>query len=657
VHSSLLGKTRKRLTALLCACAIGLVAAGCHNNNNQSSGYGIAWVSLTDEPGDFTSYIVTVESLQLTGKTYGLINAVTIPEVVDFTKLVQFSELWSSAGVPVDTYTSASITLNYTSAQINVLVNGVPVKATVVDPTGAVVSGVTLTVNFDPNNQLTFQPTYASTNALRVAIDFDLAASNKVDLTTSPPTVTVKPYFTVATSASDNKLIRVRGPLVNSSVNVGTYSTYVRPFFDEVNSLGTLTVFNSASTVYTLNGLTYVGKPGLQALTQSSAGSTMTAAWCTFQPTATLVPGITAGIFYPTYVVATSTLEDFYTDGMEGDVIARNGNVLTVRGVTLFANSAQVVQYENADSLVTLGPATLVTADGVYNLPNLNYNSVSVGQHITARGLYSTNAAGVALLDSTGSSSTNTGSVRLHSTELFGALNSSAAGGLLMNLQAINDWPVSNYNFAGNGASAAQDPVAASYAVNSGTLALPVGPDGVTPIGPGGLLWIDGYTSPFGTAPPDFIAESVNAQENVPASMVVRWTGLGTAAPFATLTDSGLTINLANAAFGSGEIRIGAQSIDITTLAALPPLTIVPQVAPAPPAGLPSVFLPRFSVGPGAVASLVTNPVESFNGFAAFVTQLNTTFATPTPATKFTARGLYNSATNVFTASNIDVVL
>ena len=79
MHSSLLGKTRKRLTALLCAYAIGLVAAGCHNNNNQSSGYGIAWVSLTDEPGDFTSYIVTVESLQLTGKTYGLINAVTIP--------------------------------------------------------------------------------------------------------------------------------------------------------------------------------------------------------------------------------------------------------------------------------------------------------------------------------------------------------------------------------------------------------------------------------------------------------------------------------------------------------------------------------------------------------------------------------------------------
>ncbi|MGO9935282.1 MAG: hypothetical protein ACLPV8_26175 [Steroidobacteraceae bacterium] len=621
----------------------------------MNSGYGVAWISLTDEPGDFTSYIVTVDSLELTGKNYGLITAISAPEAVDFTKLVNFSELWSSAGVPVDTYTSATITLDYTSAQIYVQVNGVPVQATVVDPTGAAVTTVSLTVNFDPSDQLTFQLTPASTNALRVAVDYDLAASNVVDLTTSPPTVTVKPYFTVATSASDSKLIRVRGPLVNSDVGIATYSTYVRPFFDEVNALGTLTIFNTPSTIYTLNGLTYVGKPGITALSQTSAGSTMTAAWCTFQPTATLTPGITAGIFYSTYVVAGSTLEDFYTDGMEGDVIARNGNVLTVRGALLDANADQIVQYQANDALITLGTATLVTADGTSSLPDLNYKSVSVGQHIIARGLYALTAANVPTLDSTGSSSTNTGSVRLQSTEMWGSLISSAAGGLLLNLQAINDWPVSNYDFAGNGATAAQDSNPASYAVNTGTLALPVGPDGVTPVRPGDLLWIDGFTSPFGTAPPDFIAESINAQQSVSATMLVSWTGLGTAAPFATLTDSGLTIDLSNAAFGSGEIRIGAQSIDITTLAATP--QIIPQVAPAPPAGLPPVFLPRFSVGPGAIASITTNPVQSFNSFTEFVTQLNTTFATPTPATKFTARGFYNSATNTFTASNIDVVL
>jgi hypothetical protein len=655
VHSLFKDKACKRAATLLCACLFGLAAAGCHRNNTNS-GYGVAWVSLTDEPGDFTSYIVVVSALQLTGKTYGLINAITVPETVDFTKLQNLSELWSSAGVPVDTYTSATITLDYTNAQISVMVNGAPVAATVVDPTGAAVTTVALTVNFDPNNPLTFQYTYASTNALRVAVDYDLAASNTVNLTTSPPTVVVKPYFTVATTASDNKLIRVRGPLVNSSVDVGTYSTYVRPFFDEVNALGTLTMFNSASTVYTLNGLTYVGTPGLQALSNASAGSTMTAAFCTFEPTPTTVSTITAGIFHSNYVIATSTLEDFYTDGLEGDVIARNGNVLTLRGATLFANSAQIVQYEDTDSLVTLGPATLVTADGTSNLPNLNYNSVSVGQHITARGLYSLGTNNVVMLDSTGNSSTNTGSVRLMSTEMWGSLVSSATGSLVMNLQAINDWPVSNYNFAGNGASAAQDPLAASYAVNTGTLALPVGPDGVTPLAPGDLLWVDGFTSPFGTAPPDFIAESVNAQQSVPATMLVSWTGTGTAAPFATLTTSGLTIDVTNAAFGSGAIRIGAQSLDITTLSATPPLTIVPAAAVPASNGLP-LFEPRFSVGPGAITSIVTTPVLSFNSFSGFVSQLDTTFAAPTPATKFTARGLYNSATNIFTASNIDVVL
>ena len=46
-----------------------------------------------------------------------------------------------------------------------------------------------------------------------------------------------------------------------------------------------------------------------------------------------------------------------------------------------------------------------------------------------------------------------------------------------MNLQAINDWPVSDYNFAGNGASAAQDPIAGSFSVNTGALTVARGCD------------------------------------------------------------------------------------------------------------------------------------------------------------------------------------
>ena len=198
MHSSLKVRARNRLAALLCACAFGLIAAGCHHNN-LDSGFGVAWttLSLTDDAGQFSSYIVTVDSVVLVGKLNGAVSAITVPETVDFTKLVNLSELWSSAGLPVDTYTSATITLDYTNAQISVMVNGAPVAATIVDPSGVTPSTVAVTVNFDPSNQLTLQPTFATSNALRLSFDFDLAASNTVDLTASPPKVTVKPFMSI----------------------------------------------------------------------------------------------------------------------------------------------------------------------------------------------------------------------------------------------------------------------------------------------------------------------------------------------------------------------------------------------------------------------------------------------------------------------------
>jgi hypothetical protein len=359
-------------------------------------------------------------------------------------------------------------------------------------------------------------------------------------------------------------------------------------------------------------------------------------------------------------VIAGSTLEDFFTFGLEGDVIARNGNTLTVRGGELFLNANQVVQYQNLDSQVLLGPSTLVTADGIATLGPLNYNSVAVGQHITVRGLYSLLPGNITMIDASGVSSTDTGSVRIQQTELFGSLISSASGSVLLNLNAINLWPASVYNFAGNGASA---PTAASFSVNTGSQTLPAA-------AAGDPLWIDGFVSPFGTAPPDFIAATVtgeppvngqpavavNAEATVPASLVASWTGTGSAAPFSALTANGLTINLADPAFGSGQLRIGAENVDIKTLSASPPLTIVSATAAPASNGLP-LFMPVFSVGPGAVTGSTTNPIQSFNGFAAFVTQLTTTFATPTPATQFVARGFYNRTTNIFTASSIDVVL
>jgi sulfur transfer complex TusBCD TusB component (DsrH family) len=650
VHPSFGRYARKHSRTLLFAAAF--LAAGCHHNT-YNSGYGIGWVTLSSTPGDFTSYVVNVNSVSLNGAAYTAYPALQAVEIVDFTKLNNVSELLASASIPNDTYSSASIVLDYTNANISVMVNGVPTKATVVDSTGAAVTtsstnGLqTINVTFDSAYRPIIQPTYGSSSALRLAINVDLAASNAVNMATSPPTVTIKPFVTMATSAPDTKPVRVRGPLTNSSIGLGTYTVYVRPFYDEGSSLGSLSIFNDPNaTVYTINGTTYAGSQGLSALSQTSAGSTMTAAYTTYQPTPTLNASVTAGKFNSIYVIAGSSLEDFYTWGLEGDVIARSGNTLTLRGATLQFNNGvtpYISYIDTPDAVVLLGPGTIVTADDNTTLKGLDYNSVSVGQHIIARGVYTLPASGVTTLDATGTV-TNKGSVRLVSTQLWGSLVSSAPGSAVMNLQTIDNWPVSIYNFTGNGAGAVTP---AGYVVNTGSLAIPAG------VAVGGPLWIDGTTTPFGSAPPDFNASAVSAELSVPARLKVDWTSTGTTAPFATLTNAGLTIDLNNPNYSSGVIRVGSESIDLKSSG-----VVNPQIVPATPigdAGVPAKFLPSFAIG-NLTSTANTSAVAVYNTFSSFVTQVPLSIVAATPALHFVAAGVYNRGTNTFTASSIDVV-
>ncbi len=218
------------------------------------------------------------------------------------------------------------------------------------------------------------------------------------------------------------------------------------------------------------------------------------------------------------------------------------------------------------------------------------------------------------VLNATGTSSTNTGSVRLQSTEFWGPLVSSAGAGLVMNLQTINNWPVSDYDFAGNGVTAAQDPAPAAFSVDSGAIALPAGTAAGDP------LWVNGFTTPFGSAPPDFTAVAVNNELSVQTAggQVGGARPDGTGHPdlrrgqpgmrprepaghldaahrhhdavHASCPTVGFSIDLSNAAYVSGVIRIGPESIDLKSLPASP--LVVPTTLP-----VTSTFAPRFGYG------------------------------------------------------------
>jgi hypothetical protein len=457
---------------------------------------------------------------------------------------------------------------------------------------------------------------------------------------------------------------------------------YVRPFYDEQNSLGSLSLFNTPSTIYSINGASYVGIAGINELQQLSAGTTMTAAYTTFVPTVNNLPNppAAAGIFYPVYVVAGSTLEDIYTEGLSGYVTARSGNTLTLSGSTLFINNfettcnayGETICYNNAATQLLVAPGTIVTADDSTQT-GLNSDSIAVGQYISARGLYELPASGVVTLDATGTSSTNTGSVRILSSEIWGSLVSSTADSVVMNLQTINGWPASSYDFSGNGASAAQNPTAAAFAVNTGALTVPAG------VVAGDPLWVDGIFSPFASAPPDFNATAVNSEASVqlaggsgtpagsytcgvgsqvcdPASLQVLWiTTHGTTTPFVGLSNSGFSIDLSNAQLDTAVMRIGPESIDLKSLPASP------MVVPTP---LPTTtsFSPRYSVGNPTTAGTTptvpsTTAISQYSAFAGFVDQVVATMTTANPAVQFEARGFYDRPNNKFYATSINLVL
>jgi hypothetical protein len=674
---------RQAASALLCAVAI--FAAGCHGNPNDSD-YGIAWVTVTDQPGDFSSYIVTIDSVTLTRNDGIVVTAASAPEIVDFTQVSDIAEMWGSTAIPNGTYLSATIALDYTSiaaggtSLITVLVNGVPTTATVLDAASdAAATTYSVTVTFDPNNPLVITPTYASTSAQRLAIELNLAASGVVTISAGVPTLHVRPFLTAGVQAADNKLIRVRGPLINSSTDVQTYTVYIRPFYDEANNIGTLTLFSQPNTVYTINGKTLLGSNGLDALSVLSAGTTMTAGYTTFEPTINPANAAAAGKFNLLYVVGASTLEDEYTEGISGDVVARTGNTLTLAASTLFLNTADTFYFCVTGSTtcapktqVLLGAGTIVTADDNTTLTALSADSIAVGQHIAVRGEYSILADGTTQIDARGST-TNTGSVRLLSTEVWGPLVSSAAGSLVMNAQTIHNLPVSDFDFAGNGAAALNP---AAFVVDTGSLTLPAGTAAGDPV------WSDGYFTPFGSAPPDFTAVALNNELSVqtaggpvgggaptvpgtftcgigsqvcePASLQVAWSG--TTTPFATLSDTGFSINLANKELSSAVIRIGPESIALKSLPASP------QVVPTS-LSVTSTFAPQFTVGDPSTSTTTTTVTTAttslhvYNTFAAFVTEVNGTVNTASPAVQLEAHGIYNRATNIFTATSVNLVL
>ena len=625
-------KTMRGSLAGLAACGM-LLLAGCGGGMSSgmssgmggtsaaascsSSSCGASMVTLTDAKGDFLSYTVNLTSLKL--QTAAGASVETMPAVtkVDFAQLVDLTEVISAGQIPAAEYVSATLTLDYAGANITADDGtGTAVALKPVDANGAALTGaVTVSIKLDNANHLLITPGRTG----RLAFDFNLAASNTVDLAAA--TVTVSPTLVATVVPSDDKQIRVRGGLVSASTTANDFVLNVQPFHDQSKTTGQVTVGVATSTTYQVNGKAYVGAAGLAAIAALPA-DTMVAAFGTLQKD--------TQTFTAAAVLAGTSLENPAKDLVSGTVIARTANTLTLRRATVWWHGGGDFESENHDVTVTVADGTAVTKEGAMGA--FTIADISVGQHIDAFGMASTatgTSSGNKTLDATA------GAVRLELTPAWGVVSSLATGSATVKLQSLDGLPVSAFNFAGTGTSTATDATAAAYVIDTGMLSQA----GLTMNAPARVI---GFVTPFGKAPPNFTAQTLVNFSGVPQALVVDWAAKGSAMAFTGLTATSTSLQLSLTGVGNLHfIQIGPQQVDLTTLATAP--TIAPDTMAANE---------TFTIGHRGKYK-----TENFNTFAAFVTAL---FADLTPTATvagLAATGQYDSAANTFTANRIAVLI
>jgi hypothetical protein len=591
-------------------------------------------MTLTDAAGDFLTYQVGLVSLQLKKGDGSLVETVPSTTTVDFAKLVNLSEILSSRQIPSGDYVSAQVTVDFTNASIQVDDGtGNPVAVSAIDSTGTPLHKLQLDVQLDQQNKLAIQGGKAS----RIAFDFNLLASNTVDLTAK--TVTVNPVLVASVVAPDNKELRIRGSLVSVDETADSYTVQVKPFHEKSSDeKSPLVVHTTDVTAFEINGKPFTGAAGLTELAAQPA-DTVTVAFGTLQST--------DQSFTAARVRAGTSVEGGGMDHLSGDVIARNGNTLTLHAAELEDHDGNE-HFQSHDATVTLADATAVTIDGqAASDPAHTIAELSVGSHVDAFGTAATDSDGKVALDAT------SGRVRLEFTRLKGTLSAVGTNQVTMMLTSIDRLPLTLFDFSGTGLTAAQNSDPTKYVIATGNLPL----DAFAVGGPAQSI---GFVAPFGGAPPDFSAKTLsnstssadggnggddqggmNDGSHDSAELQIDWGKTGTTLPFKVLDAAHLDLDIANASIGEHH-RIDAEpaNIDLKTLASDPSIL--------PDAGATSLF---------AIGHAQSHRIENFNSFAGFEAALATELNGTVAALRLVAAGRYDSVANTFTARHLAVQL
>jgi hypothetical protein len=641
---------------------------------------GTAVVTLTSTPSTdtFLTYRVGLVSIQLqtsSGRT--AVQALPSSTTVDLAQLVNLSEVVGATGAG-GTFTQAVVTLDYSSADIvydNGTVDGIALKP--LGTNGQALGQVTLTLELDPSNQMSV----VRKSAARLSLDFNLAASNIVNV--AAKTVTVTPLIAASASPIDSKVVHIRGPIAGVNTSNSVFSSGIVPFDFGTAGAGQLQISPSTVTTYEINGTPSTGTAGLTQLASLTSG-VMTASFGTLTSTtngttADTTTGTdttttvsvcsdgsnpttgTTGIlicangstptttdsgttpttattgtslsFAATQVLAGSSVQGSGFDRISGYVSARSGDTLTVEDGTLISNEG-TNSFIPGTATITIGANTQVTQFGVGSSVSNGTQQISVGTQISAFGTASPlDSSGNVTLDA------SAGRVRFGLSTASGLVTVQGTGALTLNLVSgsLGGRSPAAFDFAGTGTSPSYDASAAVYQVSTAAFDLTNATAG-TPVEVSGVVTAFGGAS---STTPDFGASTLLDNTTIIAELVLDWGG-GTPAPFTSYSTTQIVLNARNSSIGARhEIEIGAQTVNIVGIATNP------QINPNA-----TSTTTVFTIGHAS-----TGTFENFITFSSFVTQLQTELNGSVLATGITALGTYTASSYTFSASSITLFL
>ncbi|MGA9033494.1 MAG: DUF4382 domain-containing protein [Sulfuricaulis sp.] len=499
-RQGLLGALLLFTGAFLAACGSG------GGSDSTSSDSGVVYVGLTDADGDFITYSVDITALTLTRADGAVVDALPVKTRVDFAQYTDMTEFLNAATVPSGVYTRVDMTLDYTNADIRVASGSNALLVSPKDTSGNPITTMTLQVKLDGNKPLVVRPGIPA----HLTLDFDLEATNTVDLNAA--TVTVSPLLLADVDLATPKVHRVRGPLVSVDPTASEFVVAVRPFHRLIGDFGRLTVKTDNATMYEIDGDAYQGAAGLTQLDGKPQG------------TATVAVGnfnVATHSFLATEVYAGSSVAFGTKDVVTGSVIARSGSSLTVRGAALVRTDGTLLFNDTVS--VTLDSSTKVARQlgGA-----VTTDDISVGSRITALGTL------------TGSTlDTTNGLVRIVLSTVTGSVNLTGTNQITVNLQTINGRPVTIYSFTGTGSGGSGDSNPTAYRINTTGLSLA----NLTTNDP---VRVRGFVVAYGqVVTNDFNAQTVIDLSDVPAWMAVAWM-MPQPNPFSSLTNQAMVTDI-----------------------------------------------------------------------------------------------------------------